>query len=45
MNNGDGVVVTFSAPSKAIAGDVHLVLRAVLEPNDYNDWPVIIHVE
>ena len=45
VNNGDGVVVTFSVPTKAIVQDVHLVIRAVLENNDYNDWPVIVHVQ
>ena len=44
VNNGDGVIVTFSAASGATAGDQALVIRAVLENNDYNDWPVIVHV-
>jgi hypothetical protein len=43
-HNGNGVFVTFNVPSSAAVGDVHVVLRAVYE-SDYNDWPVIVHVE
>lgn len=45
VNNGDGVVVTFSAPKNATTGPSYLVLRSVLEQNDYNDWPVIVLVQ
>jgi hypothetical protein len=45
VNNGDGVIVTFTVPSKASAGDSPMVIRAVLSDNDYNDWPVIVHAE
>jgi hypothetical protein len=45
VHNGNGVVVTFSVPSKAITGDYRVVLRAVLEKNDYNDWPILVHVQ
>lgn len=43
-NNGDGIIVTFSAPKNASPEDVRLVIRAALETTDYNDWPVIVHV-
>ena len=43
-NNGDGITVTFSAPKNADPEDVRVVIRSVLETNDYNDWPVIVHV-
>jgi hypothetical protein len=45
VNNGTGVVVTFSASSKSSTGPYWLVLRSVLETNDYNDWPVIVFVQ
>jgi hypothetical protein len=44
VHNGNGVYVTFNVPSSAAPTDVHVVLRAVFE-SDYNDWPVIVHVE
>jgi hypothetical protein len=45
VNNGDGVVVTFTAPKNATTGPNSLVIRSVLEQTDYNDWPVIVWVE
>jgi hypothetical protein len=45
VQNGDRVVVTFTAPSTASTGDTWMVIRTVLEKNDFNDWPVIVHVE
>jgi len=45
VHNGDGVVVTFTVPSKATTGDNWMVLRSVLEQTDYNDWPLIVHVQ
>ncbi len=49
VHNGNGVFVTFHVPSSAVPGDVRVVLRAVYtDPtsgSDYNDWPVIVHVE
>jgi hypothetical protein len=45
VHNGNGVVVTFSVPTKAIAGNFRLVVRAVFDKANYNDWPVIVHVE
>ncbi len=47
-HNGNGVFVTFTVPTSAVPGDVRVVLRAVYtDPSgsDYNDWPVIVHVE
>jgi hypothetical protein len=45
VNNGDGIIVTFTVPSNGLTGDYPMVIRSVLETNDYNDWPVIVHVE
>jgi hypothetical protein len=45
VHNGNGVVVTFMVPSNAVTGDFRLVLRAVLEKSDYNDWPILVHVQ
>ena len=45
VNNGDGVVVTFSASSKSTAGPYWMVIRSVLAQSDYNDWPVIVWVQ
>jgi hypothetical protein len=45
VNNGDGVILTFTAPSTAPTGDTRLVVRSVLQDQDYNDWPVILRVE
>jgi hypothetical protein len=45
VNNGDGVVVTFTAPKNAATGPSYLVLRSVLSQTDYNDWPVIVLVQ
>jgi hypothetical protein len=45
VNNGDGVIVTFAAPSKASVGPYWMVIRSVLETNNYNDWPVIVYVQ
>jgi hypothetical protein len=45
VHNGNGVVVTFSVPSNAVTGDFRVVLRAVLEKADYNDWPILVHVQ
>lgn len=45
VNNGDGIVVTFSVPSNGAVGDYPVVIRSVLSTNDYNDWPVLVHVE
>jgi len=46
VNNGDGIIVTFSVPATgSYVGDYPMVIRSVLETNDYNDWPVIVHVE
>ena len=45
VNNGDGVVVTFSASARSIAGPYWMVIRSVLEQSDYNDWPVIVWVQ
>jgi hypothetical protein len=45
VHNGNGVIVTISAPNSATPGDFRLVLRAVLEKSDYNDWPIVVHVQ
>jgi hypothetical protein len=45
VHNGNGVIVTFAAPKNAVPGDYLLLLRTVLEKNDFNDWPVITHIQ
>lgn len=45
VHNGNGVIVTFSTPSKATSGDYRVVLRAVLDKSNYNDWPILVHVQ
>jgi hypothetical protein len=45
VHNGSGVVVTIGVPSDAQTGDYRFVVRAILETNDYNDWPVLVHVQ
>jgi hypothetical protein len=48
VHNGNGVVVTVSASSKSLPGPNYVskvVLRAVLEKNDYNDWPFAVLVQ
>jgi hypothetical protein len=45
VHNGDGVIITFTAPSNAPTGDIRLVVRSVLQMKDYNDWPVILRVQ
>jgi hypothetical protein len=44
-NNGDGVILTFTAPATAPTGNMRLVVRSVLQDQDYNDWPIIVRVE
>ncbi len=43
-HNGNGVILSVSVPDTSVRGDFRMVVRAVLEPDDYNDWPLIIHV-
>jgi hypothetical protein len=43
--NGNGVVLTLTAPANAVKGTYRFVVRAVLETSDFNDWPVIARVE
>jgi hypothetical protein len=45
VNNGDGVVVTFSAASASTTGPTWMVVRSVLSQTDFNDWPVIVWVQ
>jgi hypothetical protein len=45
VHNGDGVVLSFTAPATAPPGDMHIVVRSVLQMQDYNDWPVILRVQ
>jgi hypothetical protein len=45
VHNGDGVIMTFTAPSNAPTGDMRIVVRSVLSKTDYNDWPVILRVQ
>jgi hypothetical protein len=43
-HNGNGAVLQVSVPDTSTTGDFRVVVRAVLEADDYNDWPIIIHV-
>jgi hypothetical protein len=45
VHNGNGVYVTFGTQSKSAVGDYRVVLRAVLQGTQYNDWPVVVHVQ
>jgi hypothetical protein len=45
VHNGNGVVLTFTAPATAARGDYRMVVRSVLQAMEYNDWPVIVRVE
>jgi uncharacterized membrane protein len=45
VHNGNGVDITITAPMNALAGDYRFAVRAVLMGTDYNDWPVIAHVQ
>jgi len=43
-HNGNGAVLQVTVPDTSTTGDFRMVVRAVLEPDDYNDWPLIVHV-
>jgi hypothetical protein len=48
VNNGNGVIMHIEAAANSLSGaggDQRIAVRAVLETNDYNDWPVIIRVK
>ncbi len=45
VQNGDGVVITFHAPQNAPVGDARIVVRSVLQMQQYNDWPIILRVQ
>jgi hypothetical protein len=45
VHNGNGITVTFTVPKIAVPGDYLVLLRTVLEKNDFNDWPVLVHVQ
>jgi hypothetical protein len=45
VHNGNGVILTISAPANATTGDFKVVLRALLESNDYNDWPIFVRIK
>ena len=48
VNNGSGVIMTVSAGTAArtgAGGDQRIVVRSVLEKDDYNDWPFIVRVK
>ena len=44
VHNGNSVVMTISVPDKAVSGNFKFLVRTVLEPTDFHDWPVIVHV-
>jgi hypothetical protein len=43
-HNGNGVIMTVTAPNTAAKGDARFVVRSVLSQTDYHDWPIIVHV-
>ncbi len=43
-HNGNGAILSINVPDTASIKDHRIVVRAVLN-GDYNDWPVIIHVQ
>ena len=48
VHNGSGVIMTVSAGTASLkgqGGDQRLLVRAVLEKDDYNDWPFIVRVK
>jgi hypothetical protein len=48
VHNGDGVIITFTAPSNAPVGETRVVVRSVLtagQQPQFNDWPIILRVE
>jgi hypothetical protein len=44
-HNGDKVTLTLAADANAQAGERLFVVRAILEQDDYNSWPVILRVQ
>jgi hypothetical protein len=44
-HNGNALSLTLTAPANAVRGDYHFVVRSVLEPTDFHDWPVIARVQ
>jgi hypothetical protein len=45
VQNGDGVIITFTAPQNAPVGDTRIVVRSVLQMQQYNDWPIVLRVQ
>jgi hypothetical protein len=44
-HNGNALSMTVTAPANAVKGDFRFVVRSVLEPTDFHDWPVIARVQ
>lgn len=44
VHNGNSVVMTIAVPAMAVSGNFKFLVRTVLEPSDFHDWPVIVHV-
>jgi hypothetical protein len=45
VHNGNAVTMTITAPSNAQSTDVPMILRAVFDATNYNDWPIIVRVK
>jgi hypothetical protein len=45
VHNGDGVIITFTAPANAPTGQTRVVVRSVFSTTDYNDWPIVLRVQ
>jgi len=44
-HNGNGVVLTVTVPTSTAVGDYPFAVRALLDDNTFQDWPVIAHVK
>ena len=44
-HNGNGVIMTISAPANAAGGEFRMVVRALYDTFDWNDWPIIVLVK
>jgi len=44
-HNGSVATLAITASNSSALGDTYFVVRSVLSPTDYHDWPVILHVK
>jgi hypothetical protein len=45
VHNGNGMILTITAPARMPPGDHHLVVRSTYMMGEYNDWPFIVRVQ